>query len=67
MIRLNRRQLILNSATAAVAPIVLRASDALAASGAVNIFAWGDYFDKNKVLDDMTPGGSCVAKGAGQS
>jgi spermidine/putrescine transport system substrate-binding protein len=35
---------------ALAAPAVLRASDALSSSGRLNIFAWGDYFDKNSLL-----------------
>ncbi len=54
MMFMNRRQLVLSSAAAVAAPFVLRASDALAASGEVNVFAWGDYFDKNKILDAFT-------------
>ncbi len=34
-------------------PAVLRAHDALAASGTVNIFAWGDYFAKNTLMQDF--------------
>ncbi len=51
---MNRRQLVLSTAAATAAPFVLKASDALASSGEVNVFAWGDYFDKNKILDAFT-------------
>ncbi len=31
------------------APVILKASDALASSGTVNVFAWGDYFKQNMI------------------
>jgi spermidine/putrescine transport system substrate-binding protein len=43
---INRRTFV----TAAVAaPFVLRAHDALASSGEVNVFAWGDYLQQNQI------------------
>ena len=47
---LNRRSLLKGVAAAVAMPAVLRAHDALASSGEVNVFAWGDYFDKNDLL-----------------
>lgn len=51
MIHLTRRTMLKATTAAIAAPAVLRAHDALAQSGQVNVYAWGDYFDKNKVLD----------------
>ena len=31
------------------APVILKASDALASSGTVNVFAWGDYVQQNMI------------------
>ncbi|QIB36012.1 extracellular solute-binding protein [Ancylobacter pratisalsi] len=42
------------SAFVLAAPAVLRAHDALASSGSVDVYAWGDYFDKNTLLADFT-------------
>ncbi len=50
MTRLTRRSMLkATAATGAVlaAPAILRASDALASSGTVNVFAWGDYVQDN--------------------
>lgn len=52
MIRITRRTM-LASAAAIAAPAVLRAHDALAQSGSLNVFAWGDYFDKNSIIADF--------------
>ncbi|MCB4771734.1 extracellular solute-binding protein [Ancylobacter sp. Lp-2] len=54
MTRFSRRDLMKASAFVLAAPVVLRAHDALATSGAVDVYAWGDYFDKNTVLADFT-------------
>ncbi|MCS0501892.1 extracellular solute-binding protein [Ancylobacter mangrovi] len=54
MSRFSRRDLMKASAFALAAPVVLRAHDALATSGSVDVYAWGDYFDKNTVLADFT-------------
>ncbi|RED54182.1 extracellular solute-binding protein [Aestuariispira insulae] len=44
------RRTVLKGAAAAVAmPAVLRAHDALASSGQVNVFAWGDYVQDNMI------------------
>jgi spermidine/putrescine transport system substrate-binding protein len=48
----SRRQVLKASAAGAAAlaaPAVLRAHDALASSGQVNVFAWGDYVQQNMV------------------
>ncbi|SFK10245.1 spermidine/putrescine transport system substrate-binding protein [Pseudovibrio ascidiaceicola] len=37
------------SAAAIAAPAILKASDALASSGQVNVFAWGDYVQDNMI------------------
>ncbi|GHB21111.1 spermidine/putrescine ABC transporter substrate-binding protein [Pseudovibrio japonicus] len=37
------------SAAAVAAPAILKASDALASSGQVNVFAWGDYIQENMI------------------
>lgn len=51
---LDRRMLLKKALASAVAmPAVLRAHDALASSGQVNVYAWGDYFDKNTILGDF--------------
>lgn len=48
------RRMFLKAAAAGVAmPAVLRAHDALATSGSVNVYAWGDYFDKNTIPADF--------------
>ncbi len=50
--RVSRRTILKGAAaTGAViaAPFVLRAHDALASSGQVNVFAWGDYVQKNMI------------------
>lgn len=57
MPRFNRRTILKAGAATGVvlaAPAILRAHDALASSGSVNVFAWGDYFDKNTILEDFT-------------
>ena len=59
MTRLSRRDLIKAgalaiAAPALAAPAVLRAPDALASSGSLAVYAWGDYFDKNTLLADFT-------------
>lgn len=49
---ITRRSLLKNTAIAGAAiaaPAVLKASDALASSGTVNVFAWGDYIQKNQI------------------
>lgn len=48
-----RRALLRGLAGVLAAPAVLRAHDALASSGIVRVFAWGDYFDKNRILADF--------------
>jgi spermidine/putrescine transport system substrate-binding protein len=53
---INRRIILkgaLASAAALAAPAILRARDALASSGSLNVFAWGDYFDKNTIPADF--------------
>lgn len=54
MTRFSRRDLMKAGAFALAAPSVLRAHDALASSGSVVVYAWGDYFDKNTILADFT-------------
>ncbi|MCK0198598.1 extracellular solute-binding protein [Ancylobacter sp. 6x-1] len=54
MTRFSRRDVMKAGAFALAAPAVLRAHDALASSGSVNVYAWGDYFDKNTLLADFT-------------
>lgn len=53
MSKITRRTVLRGSAAVAAsalaAPVVLRAHDALAASGTVNVFAWGDYVQKNMI------------------
>ncbi|MCW3783313.1 extracellular solute-binding protein [Defluviimonas salinarum] len=44
---LSRRNVLKLSAAALAAPLVLRASDALASSGSVKVFAWQDYVQPN--------------------
>lgn len=47
---LSRRSVLKGSAAAALAaPAILRAQDALASSGTVNVFAWGDYVQQNMI------------------
>lgn len=49
---ISRRKVLKSTAAAgalAAAPAVLRASDALATSGSVNVFAWGDYVQQNMI------------------
>ncbi|MGJ8589891.1 MAG: extracellular solute-binding protein [Yoonia sp.] len=43
----NRRTLLKLSAAGLAAPMILRANDALAASGSVKVLAWGDYIQPN--------------------
>jgi spermidine/putrescine transport system substrate-binding protein len=50
----SRRQLLAGAASAITMPAILRAHDALASSGEVNLATWGDYFDKNQILADFT-------------
>lgn len=50
--KLSRRKVLKASAGASAvvaAPAVLRAPDALATSGQVDVFAWGDYIQKNQI------------------
>lgn len=52
MTQISRRSLLKTSAMAAAGvamPAVLRAKDALATSGQVNVFAWGDYVQQNMI------------------
>ena len=49
MTKLSRRSLLKGAAAAVAAPTVLRAHDALASSGQVNVFAWGDYIQDNMI------------------
>ncbi|MEL7349279.1 MAG: extracellular solute-binding protein [Pseudomonadota bacterium] len=44
---LSRRSALQLTAAAVAAPAVLRAHDALASSGSVKVFAWGDYIQPN--------------------
>ncbi len=44
---MSRRTVLKGAAAAVAAPAVLRAHDALASSGAVNVFAWQDYIQPN--------------------
>jgi spermidine/putrescine transport system substrate-binding protein len=44
---MNRRSILAASAAAVAAPLVLRATDALASSGSVKVLAWGDYIQPN--------------------
>ncbi len=54
MTRFTRRDIMKAGAFALAAPAVLRAHDALASSGSINVYAWGDYFDKNTLVADFT-------------
>ncbi|MEM8627328.1 MAG: extracellular solute-binding protein [Pseudomonadota bacterium] len=45
--KFNRREFVAAGAAAVAAPYVLRASDALASSGTVRVFAWQDYVQPN--------------------
>lgn len=54
MIRLSRRDMMKAGALALAAPAVLRAPDALASSGSLAVYAWGDYFNDNTLLADFT-------------
>ncbi len=42
-----RRSAIKLGASALAAPMILRATDALASSGSVKVFAWQDYIQPN--------------------
>jgi spermidine/putrescine transport system substrate-binding protein len=53
MSRFTRRDTLRMAAAAMAAPAVLRAHDALAQSGSLDVFAWGDYFDKNTIIADF--------------
>lgn len=44
---ISRRSVLQGAAAAVAAPAVLRAHDALASSGSVNVFAWQDYIQPN--------------------
>ena len=44
---MNRRSILAASAAAVAAPLVLRATDALASAGSVKVLAWGDYIQPN--------------------
>ena len=49
---ITRRQLLKGTAatgTVLAAPAILRAKDALASSGEVSVFAWGDYIQRNQI------------------
>lgn len=49
---ISRRKVLKSTAAAGAliaAPAILRASDALATSGSVNVFAWGDYIQQNMI------------------
>jgi spermidine/putrescine transport system substrate-binding protein len=59
MTNINRRTILKGTAATGVAiaaPAVLKASDALASSGTVNVFAWGDYIQDNQIkyFEDKT-------------
>lgn len=45
--KMNRRSAITLSASALAAPMILRATDALASSGSVKVLAWQDYIQPN--------------------
>ena len=52
MSTISRRTALKGTAAAAAAvamPTVLRSHDALASSGQVNVFAWGDYVQQNMI------------------
>jgi len=46
---ISRRLLLKGTAMTVAAPAILRAHDALASSGQVDVFAWGDYVQKNMI------------------
>ncbi len=51
------RRFVLKAAAASLAaPALLRSRDALASSGSVNVFAWGDYIQENQIkyFEDKT-------------
>jgi spermidine/putrescine transport system substrate-binding protein len=50
----DRRTVLKGAAATVMMPAVLRAHDALATSGEMNLATWGDYFDKNTILKDFT-------------
>ncbi len=54
MIRFSRRDVMTAGAAALAAPAVLRAHDALASSGTLNVYAWKGFFDQNTLLADFT-------------
>ena len=45
----SRRSVLKGGAAILAAPAILRAHDALASSGQVNVFAWGDYIQENMI------------------
>ena len=50
--KLSRRTVLRTTAAVsavAFAPVILKAKDALSASGTVNVFAWGDYVQDNMI------------------
>jgi len=47
--KISRRALLQGAAISLAAPAILRAHDALASSGQVNVFAWGDYVKENMI------------------
>lgn len=47
--KISRRTVLQGTAAAVAMPAVLRAHDALASSGQVNVFAWGDYIQQNQI------------------
>jgi spermidine/putrescine transport system substrate-binding protein len=49
MTTMTRRSALKATAAAVAAPAILRAHDALATSGQVNVFAWGDYVAQNMI------------------
>lgn len=49
MTTMTRRTALKATAAAVAAPAILRAHDALATSGQVNVFAWGDYVAQNMI------------------
>ncbi|MFK8253992.1 extracellular solute-binding protein [Ancylobacter terrae] len=53
MTGISRRGLLRAGAAALATPAVLRAHDALASSGTVNVYAWEDYFANNTLLADF--------------
>lgn len=54
MIRFSRRDVMKAGAAVLAAPAVLRAHDALATSGTLNVYAWKGFFDQNTLLADFT-------------